>query len=149
MPGAFPGLELLPGHPGKGQGMGTPTLNLCWALPGLCPCDKVWHGLGAVGTPSNPTGAAPGKAGTPHLNRQSPDGFRDTGATPCSKQFPFPCLSPPRPNGVTCATRGGFGKATVPSLQKQHNSQKTLPRFTFPSYFISLFLENSSIVPQI
>lgn len=116
-------------------------------VPGLCPCAKVWLGLAAAGTPQIPRDCprqspAP-RAGTPHLNRQSSDGFGDIGAIPCSKQFPFPWLFPsqaPRwqqpqcSQWETCALRG-FGKATVPSLEKQQPKNTSKFYFSILLYF--------------
>lgn len=93
-----PGLELLPGQPRTGtvpQGQGrdrggtVPPLSCAELCQGSV---LQWGPLKSHGSCPRQSPAA--RAGTPHLNRQSSDGLRDTGATPCLKQFPFPWLFP-------------------------------------------------------
>lgn len=61
-----------------------------------------------------------GQGQDPHLNRALMDlGILEPAHAQNNSLFLG--FSPPRPHGVTCAMRGGLGKATVPLLEKQHN----------------------------
>lgn len=80
------------------QGQGQSLRDRGGTVPPLS-CAELCQGSVLQWGPLKSHGSCPrqspaARAGTPHLNRQSSDGLRDTGATPCLKQFPFPWLFP-------------------------------------------------------